>query len=130
MYSWINKKLNTCKRNSGIFEYYKQKISDFLQIIYLVKNLFPVNPRKSLIKLVQTFPFVLRKKIVEFLSEILLSLESSLKIPGSRGALSNLQNAASPVYEAPGTKCNSVYRYERQSVQAQHDSLDWNTLPR
>lgn len=33
------------------------------------------------------------------------------------------------VHEAPGTKCNSVYRYERQSVQAQHDSLDWNTLP-
>lgn len=102
--------MNTCKRNSRIFEYYKQKISNFLQIINLVKNLFPVNPRKSLIKLVQTFPFVLRKKIVEFLSEILFSLESSLnrKFP-AREEPSRICRMRRPRFMKPRVQSATVF---------------------
>lgn len=39
-----------------------------------------------------------------------------------RRRFSNFRDAASTVHEASSTKCNSVYRYKRQNVQARLDS--------
>lgn len=99
-------------------------------------NAFLVDRSSNIFKLGQTFRYAReRRKFSNFpssfhiftnISEMNSSVEQEIPFKPGQTKETPLEFAASPVYEATGTKCNSVYRY----VQAQHDSLDWNTLPR
>ena len=116
-------------------KFYNQKISPHKENLAFSPNnklsckLFP---RKS-----NSFKFFCstqRRKFSNFLSIIFSDIISQKYYSLSRIIVEKIRKeppriCRMRVHEAPGTKCNSVYRYERQSVQAQHDSLDWNTLP-
>ena len=119
-----------CKRNFIIRKFRPiKRISHFLRTINYLVNCSLVNQTRS-------NSFVLLK---EENSRISFSIIFSDIISQKYYSLSRIivekirkeppRICRMRVHEAPGTKCNSVYRYERQSVQAQHDSLDWNTLP-
>lgn len=121
-----------CKRNFIIRKFRPiKRISDFFRTINYLVNCSLVNHSSNSFKF---FCSAQRRKFSNFLSIIFSVIISQKYYSLSRIIVEKIRKeppriCRMRVHEAPGTKCNSVYRYERQSVQAQHDSLDWNTLP-